>query len=190
MIPDYFQIPYPVTRQEVIAFIGRNARIINDSEEPVHIIMERVTSKTMDAYVEFVTPEEAVNCASRFESNRAGGRGGRLGDRHVELEVMGHEQLMKDLFSKAKNVKWHGASPEIMPHNSSDPYNSGFQGFLTREELVMLVKHVEDPKRSPFAKECPQRPFECLISTMLKVVGAHRASITDANSVLVSMVHG
>lgn len=33
----------------------------------------------------------------------------------------------------------------------------------------MLVKHVEDPKRSPFAKDCPQRPFECLIDTLIKV---------------------
>ncbi|KAL2877980.1 hypothetical protein SGCOL_006727 [Colletotrichum sp. CLE4] len=34
--------------------------------------------------------------------------------------------------------------------------------------MTMLVKHVEVPHRSPFSKECPQRPFECLISTLTK----------------------
>ena len=109
--------------------------------------MERVTSKTLDCYVEFVNFNEAVNAVNRFETNRVGGRGGRLGQRHVEVELSTQEQLMKDLFPKAKNVKWHGAHPEIIPRDPNDPYNSGFQGFVSREELVMLVKHVESPQR-------------------------------------------
>jgi hypothetical protein len=142
------QIPYSVNRPEVLAFLGRNARIINEQDnEPVHIIMERVTSKTLDCYVEFVNFNEAVNAVNRFETNRTGGRGGRLGQRHVEVELSTQEQLMKDLFPKAKNVKWHGSQPEIIPRDPNDPYNSGFQGFVSREELVMLVKHVESPQR-------------------------------------------
>ncbi|ESZ91616.1 hypothetical protein SBOR_8015 [Sclerotinia borealis F-4128] len=162
-------IPYGVTRQEILAFLGRNARIAAaDDHEPIHIIMERVTSKTLDAYVEFISFSEAANAVQRFDTNRIGGRGGRLGQRHVEVELSSQEELMKQLFPKAKNVKWHGSKPEIIARDENDRYNSGFQGFVSREELVMLVKHVESPQRSPFSKDCPQRPFECLVSTLIK----------------------
>ncbi|EPE26002.1 RNA-binding, RBD [Glarea lozoyensis ATCC 20868] len=162
-------IPYSVNRAEVMAFLGRNARLINETDyEPIHIVMERVTSKTLDCYVEFVNFNEAVAAVNRFEGNRIGGRSGRLGQRHVEVELSSQEALMKELFPKAKNVTWRGARPEIAPRDPNDKYNSGFQGFVSKEELVMLVKHVEAPQRSPFSKDCPQRPFECLISTLLK----------------------
>lgn len=142
------QIPYSVTRQEVLAFLGRNARIaVADDHEPIHIIMERVTSKTLDVYIEFISFSEAANAVQRFDTNRIGGRGGRLGERHVEVELSSQEELMKQLFPKAKNVKWHGSKPEIIAHDETDKYNSGFQGFVSREELVMLVKHVENPQR-------------------------------------------
>lgn len=147
------QIPYSVNRSEVMAFLGRNARIINENEhEPVHIVMERVTSKTLDCYVEFINFNEAVNAVNRFETNRTGGRGGRLGQRHVEVELSSQEALMKDLFPKAKNVKWRGGKPEIIPRDPHDIYNSGFQGFVSKEELVMLVKHVEAPQRVSFPR--------------------------------------
>ena len=109
--------------------------------------MERVTSKTLDCYVEFINLNEAVNAVNRADQNRAGGRGGRLGSRHVEVELSGQEQLMKELFPKAKNVRWDGSRPIIIPTDPNDPYNSGFQGFISKEELVMLVKHVEAPQR-------------------------------------------
>jgi hypothetical protein len=109
--------------------------------------MERVTSKTLDCYVEFINLNEAVNAVNRFETNRAGNRGGRLGARHVDVELSSQEQLMKDLFPKAKNVTWQGSRPVIIPNNPKDAYNSGFQGFISKEELVMLVKHVEAPQR-------------------------------------------
>lgn len=142
------QIPYSVNRPEILAFLGRNARIVSEQDhEPVHIVMERVTSKTLDCYVEFVSFNEAVNAIQRFDTNRTGGRGGRLGQRHVEVELSSQEQLMQDLFPKAKNVIWRGSKPQIIPRDPNDKYNSGFQGFISKEELVMLVKHVEAPQR-------------------------------------------
>jgi hypothetical protein len=54
---------------------------------------------------------------------------------------------MKELFPKVKNVRWDGSRPIIIPTDPNDPYNSGFQGFISKEELVMLVKHVEAPQR-------------------------------------------
>lgn len=142
------QIPYNVNRSEVLAFLGRNARIAPESDhEPVHVIMERVTSKTLDCYVEFINLGEAAAAVNRFDTNRTGGRGGRLGQRHVEVELSSQEELMHELFPKAKNVKWTGSVPTIIPKDFNDRYNSGFQGFISREELVMLIKHVEAPQR-------------------------------------------
>lgn len=108
--------------------------------------MERVTSKTLDCFVEFVDLGEAVSAVNRFENNRQGGRG-RLGQRHVDVELSTQDQLMKELFPKAKNVQWDGSRPRIIPRDPNDPYNSGFQGFIIKEELIMLLKHVESPQR-------------------------------------------
>ncbi|RDW80216.1 hypothetical protein BP6252_04854 [Coleophoma cylindrospora] len=162
-------IPYNLTRAEVLAFLGRNAKVISEFDhEPVHIIMERVTSKTLECYVEFVDLDEALNAVARFESNRFSGRASKLGQRHVDVELSSQDALMRDLFPKAKNVFWKDGKPTIIPVDPNDVFNSGFKGFVTKEELVMLEKHVMTPARSPFSKDCPQRPYECMISTLLK----------------------
>ncbi|KID69387.1 RNA recognition, RNP-1, partial [Metarhizium hybridum] len=160
-------IPFATKRSEVIAFLGRNSKILNDADEPVHIIMERVTSKTMDAYVEFVTLDDANKAVERHQQNILGGRISRLGDRPVEVELSSQESLMKDLFPLAKGIMWNGASPQFKPLNPNEPWEN-FKGFVSEEEMIMLVKHVEVPHRSPFSKDCPQRPYECLISTLKK----------------------
>lgn len=140
------QIPYSVTKQEILAFLGRNAKIITpDLGGAVHIIMERSTSKTMDCYVEFFSAGDALAAVNKFMRNRDDGRHPRIGDRHVTVELCGQDALMKELFPRAKNVIWHGGSPSIV--ESDDPYNSGFKGFVTSEEMVMLVKHAEQPHR-------------------------------------------
>lgn len=141
----FWKIPFSCTSQEILAFLGRNARVIPEIDEPVHIIMERVTSKTMDAFVEFINIDEAVNAVTRFEANRAARRAGRLGERHINMEICGHEQLMQALFPRAVNVQWNDIDPCII--NAQDNYTTGFKGFVSREELVMLAKHVEAPQR-------------------------------------------
>ncbi|KAL7788694.1 hypothetical protein V8C37DRAFT_411521 [Trichoderma ceciliae] len=160
-------IPFSTTRAEVIAFLGRNSKVLNDTDEGVHIIMDKVTSKTMDAYVEFVTLEDAMRAVERHRTNVVTGRFSRLGDRPIEVEVTSQASLMKDLFPIARGVFWNGVTPEIMPYNRSQPWDN-FKGFISEEEMIMLVKHVEVPHRSPFSRDCPQRPYECLISTVKK----------------------
>lgn len=140
------QIPFATKRSEVIAFLGRNSKILNDSEEPVHIIMERVTSKTMDAYVEFMTLEDAMRAVEKHNLNQLAGRPCRLGDRPVELSLSSQASLMKDLFPIAAGVFWKGSTPEIQPFNPNEPW-SNFKGFISEEEMIMLVKHVEMPQR-------------------------------------------
>ncbi|OAA60104.1 RNA recognition, RNP-1 [Cordyceps fumosorosea ARSEF 2679] len=172
-------IPFATKRSEVIAFLGRNSKILNDADEPVHIIMEKVTSKTMDAYVEFMTLEDAMRAVEKHAQNQLSGRPTRLGDRPVDLQLSSQANLMKDLFPVAAGVVWKGVTPEIQPHKPNEPW-ANFKGFISAEEMVMLVKHVEVPHRSPFSKECPQRPYECLISTLRKFPWYMTACITVA----------
>ncbi|QUC21834.1 uncharacterized protein UV8b_06075 [Ustilaginoidea virens] len=160
-------IPFATKRAEVIAFLGRNSKILNDADEPVHIIMERVTSKTMDAYVEFVTLDEANKAVEKHHQHSLSGRVSRLGDRPVEVELSNQESLMRDLFPLARGVVWNGVTPHFEPFKPYEPWGN-FKGFVSEEEMVMLVKHVEVPHRSPFSRDCPQRPYECLISTLKK----------------------
>ncbi|KAK0725735.1 hypothetical protein B0H67DRAFT_480130 [Lasiosphaeris hirsuta] len=161
-------IPFNSRRTEIIAFLGRNSRILNDTDEPVHIIMERVTSKTQDAYVEFLTFADAVKAVERHNEMQKKGRQTRLGDRTVEVELSSQGALMRDLFPFASGVFWNGSIPQIQEPVEDQPWKT-FKGFVTEEEMTMLVKFVEAPGRSPFARDCNQRPFESMISTLKKL---------------------
>lgn len=108
--------------------------------------MERVTSKTMDAYVEFCTLEDAMKAVERHQMNSANGRVSRLGDRPVEVQLSNQGQLMTDLFPLAKGVFWDGSKPELKSYNCKEPWEN-FKGFISEEEMTMLVKHVEVPHR-------------------------------------------
>ncbi|KAI1865196.1 hypothetical protein JX265_008243 [Neoarthrinium moseri] len=160
-------IPFSVPRAHIFALFGSNAKLIRDVEEPVHIIMCKVTSKTHDAFVEFRSYDDAANAYERFKRHSDAGRVTRLGDRPVEVEVSSQTELMKQLFPIATGVVWHGTHPMIQ---SDSPYSfENFKAFVTEEEMAMLVKHVEFPMRSPFSRDCPERAFESMISTLKKL---------------------
>jgi len=108
--------------------------------------MERTTAKSMDCYVEFETIEDAHLAASRFETySMRSGKRPRIGDRQVIVEYSSQEALMAELFPRAKCVKWQGQQAVIEAPKES--YSSGFQGFVTSEEMVMTVKYAENPSR-------------------------------------------
>ncbi|KAI1818495.1 hypothetical protein GGS20DRAFT_594425 [Poronia punctata] len=166
-------IPYETTRSECIAMLGRNSRLLSDVYEPVHIIMDRVTSKTLDAFCEVDSLHAALNLAAKFGGKEENGRQensrhARLGNRTVEVEVSSQASLMQALFpNAARGVQWHGAQPQPTL-NAKDPWDN-FKGFVTEEEMSMLAKHVEVPQRSTFSRACPERPYECMISTLRKM---------------------
>lgn len=108
--------------------------------------MDRVTSKTNDAYVEFVTLQDAMRAVERHKKTLEGGRQNRLGNRPIEVQLSSQSALMQDLFPLATGVFWENARPRILPHNHEEPWNN-FKGFVTDEEMTMLVKHVEVPQR-------------------------------------------
>lgn len=143
------QIPYGTTKNEIVAAVGRNARLVSQPVGTpfyaIHIIMERSTGKTMDCYVELESDAEAIYTVNNYQHRCMNGRAPRIGDRHIEMEVSSQEALMKELFPRAKCVKWDGQSPTV--YKTNEPFNSGFNGFLTGEEMVMVQKHAETPQR-------------------------------------------
>lgn len=145
MLTENFQVPFEIGRNEVFAFLGRNSCVLHDTMEPIHIIMCRVTGKTLDIYVEVQTPDDAARAVQRHLDNCAAGRPSKLGDRQVDLQVSDQAELMKVLFPKAHAVQWVGNVPAI-PERLASPYQT-FRGFLSEEELAMMAKHVENPAR-------------------------------------------
>ncbi|KAI7486909.1 hypothetical protein KC351_g3009 [Hortaea werneckii] len=168
-------IPYGTPRSEILAFVGRNAAVCaQPAGSPyyaVHIIMERFTAKTMDAFVELENDAEARCVINHFKRRIEQGRQPRLGDRAVTVELSSQEELMSELFPRAKNVLWDGASPVVSDHKDfyyPSVASNCFAGFLQPEEVVMVAKHVETPHRSPYAARALVRVYESWISTLHK----------------------
>ena len=201
-------IPYATTRQEIIAFFGRNARFITmPSKTPyyaIHIIMERATAKSMDAYVEFESEEDAAIAASRYSqpynlssrsSNDRFSRRPRIGDRNVTVAISSQEELLQDLFPRAKCVQWNGHEPLI--REPSSQWESGFKEFITGEELHSVVRYATHPQRSRFAGKHVQRTFENMISIINKFPWWHtdlyrlseRNAIFDAARDMITVLH-
>ncbi|KAI0975744.1 hypothetical protein F4678DRAFT_457097 [Xylaria arbuscula] len=161
-------IPYETTRGEIIAFLGKSCRILNDRQEPVHIIMDRVTGKTLDAFCEISSLDAAIQTVERFKIDPDNNRVSRLGNRVVEVQLSSQSVLMQTLFPSSRNgVEWIGTHPNLI---SGSQYSwENFSCFLTEEEMIMLNKHIENTQRSMYAKLCPERPYECMISTLRKM---------------------
>ncbi|GAM39795.1 hypothetical protein TCE0_034r11626 [Talaromyces pinophilus] len=141
-------LPYAVTRHEIHQLMGRHAGVVGpDLGGGIHIIMERSTAKTMDAFVEFKTQKDAEAAARRLSFTESG-RYPRLGTRHVDIALSSEDELMHDLFPRAKCVEWQNGMPKLLPN--TDPYSVGFQGFLTSEEIRGLVSHALVPARFPW----------------------------------------
>src|SRR5436305_1927662 len=111
----------------------------------IHIIMERSTSKTMDCYIEMRTAEAVRIIVDRHEHQIMSRRHPKIGNRHVELEISNQDELLRNLFSKARCISWNGGSPLLVPN--TDPWSSGFKGLFTNEEMVGLVRHASNPQR-------------------------------------------
>ncbi|OQE42224.1 hypothetical protein PENCOP_c004G05083 [Penicillium coprophilum] len=160
-------IPYTVTRQEIASFLGRSANLLPSSEGcPIHIIMERSTGKTMDCFVEFPSKKDAEDTVRRINRAYDAGSAPRMGSRHIDIEMSTPAKLLKATFPRAKCISWDDGKPVQLPNQ--DDWSTGFDGFLTDEELFCLTRHAEQPHRSVFASKVPQRCYESLITTIWK----------------------
>lgn len=107
--------------------------------------MERSTAKTMDCYVEFQTFKDAQETVTRINKIFETGRAPRLGNRVVYVELSNQDELLRDLFPRAKCVSWQDGMPIALPNR--DPYSTGFAGFLASEEILGAIRHAEIPHR-------------------------------------------
>ncbi|KAF7531711.1 hypothetical protein G7054_g8649 [Neopestalotiopsis clavispora] len=159
--------PFGVGRNEIIAIFGRAMRLLNDNEEPIHIILEKVTAKTLDAYAEFETPADALRALERIQENIQHNRSPRIGSRIVKVDMSSQAALMGDIFPVAHGVKWDGSHPMI---RTDSPYPiDNFKCFTSEEENLQLSRHFECYGRTPFSRDCPERFIEAMISTLKKL---------------------
>ena len=147
-------LPYSTSRSEVIAMLGSKAKIIAQPPgspfHAVHIVMERQTGKTMDAFVEVETTREARLIVTQFANRAAANRQAKLGDRAVEVDLSNRDEMLTTLFPRAKNVTWVDGVPKI--ENRREFWypgvpSTGFIGFLQDEEITHMLKHAEMPQR-------------------------------------------
>jgi hypothetical protein len=168
-------IPYAVTRQEVIAFIGKQAQInrmpAGSSYYAVHIIMERESGKTMDCFVELSTPKEAAWVAGTLQKRTKSGQPPKMDNRVVQPTVSSQEDLMNALFPRARHVAWNGNHPiiDFTPRKYFRGITAaGFQGFLHSEEFTGMLKVAEQDSGHNFAGKVPCRVYETMISIIHK----------------------
>ena len=147
-------LPYLSTKAEICAFLGRNAQVvmqpIGTPFMAIHIMMDRLSGKTADAFVEVETPKEAKTIYKSFQRRLAQGRGARLGDRAVVVEESSQQELMSEMFPRAKNTTFPYGVPMISDLREEfypGVYSTGFIGFLKEEEISHMIKHVENPTR-------------------------------------------
>ena len=133
-----------MTKESIVNFLGPHAKTITPDFGPaIHIIMDRPTGKTMDCFVEFFsTPDARASVNSILLRSISQNR---IGDRVVDVVLSSQEELMAQLFPKAKNVKWQGAKPAVT--EATELFNTGFKCFVSLEELGSLVRHAEQPHR-------------------------------------------
>ena len=162
-------IPYGLTRPEVTAFLGRHARILTPNLGcAIHITMDRLTGKTMDCFVEFLSVADALAFVS---SKNQPGQTPKLADRVPIVQISSQDLLLQHMFPRARNTTWQNGVPMIT--NNNDPFNTGYKGLVTHEEMVKMVQHAEFPQRSNYTAKCLQRVYECMISTLNKVNWPH-----------------
>lgn len=143
------QVPFAVSVPEIRSFIAHLTKSPLIKEHvlgyPVHIIMERPTGKTLDAFVQFRHRGAAQTALQQAERNVNEGRGLKIGTRHVEIELSSEGDLCAALFPRAKSVHWDPDTGVPTVISNQDPYSDGFQGFFTVEEITSVCRHASNP---------------------------------------------
>lgn len=139
--------PYSLSKPVVERFFGSGANILpKDLGESVHIIMDRVTGKNFEAFVEFLTQQDAIRAVDRINS-KSRSSGLKLGDRRVTIELSSQDELLGRLFPKAKNITWSNGIPNF----TRDPrlFTVGhFRSFISEEELGNLHRAASGEDRA------------------------------------------
>lgn len=141
-------LPYSTTRSEMINFIGRNTQVNRmppgSPYHAVHVLMERETGKTNECFIEVASPAEAKWVVNQFKRRIDDGRPPKVGAREVKVEYSSQDEFLRQLFPRAKHVRWRGGQPVVdgTPRRYyTNEGAAGFQGFLAQEEVVAMGKN-------------------------------------------------
>ena len=151
----------------------------------IHIIMERTNAKTLDCYVELDHVNTKLVIMDRYAQLMSYSRSPKIGPRHVSIELSDQGELMREIFPRAKSIAWGNVQGFPVKIYNNDPYSTGFQNFLTDEELRALIRYTRNPERvsgascaldvdadnsqNPYGNKCTQRAYETMIMTVEKV---------------------
>ena len=127
--------------------------------------MDRRTSKTGEIYVEFDSFREAENVIRRLSNTRNRQPIAKLLDRDCRARMSSPDELMRALFPAAR-CSWQDGNPVFDQTRMNG--TQAFTSFLDKEEIHYLKKFMQDSRKAKFCKFHPQRPFDCLTSTMQK----------------------
>lgn len=140
----HVQIPYTVTRSEIMQLCGRRAPYIPMNECPVHITIDRTAGRTLDCFVEFRSENDAREVLQRMMKISHGDL--RMGSSRLHVTLSNQNALLKAIFPKSKSVdKVLGYSLGGSSRNARS--SGGFDGFITDEELTCLVRFANDAER-------------------------------------------
>jgi hypothetical protein len=160
------ELPYSVTRQEIIGHLNKFAGILPD-KWCIHFAVDKQTLRTNACFAEYTSVDAAEEAVRKYLTHRERGTQLRIHNRFINVELSSVEQMMKAIYPRADQIEWHGLNPILYVRNSEYIGNSLNALFFTKEELYLFVKHAELPNKSQHATKNPQRTYECFISTLL-----------------------
>ncbi|RYP49431.1 hypothetical protein DL768_004876 [Monosporascus sp. mg162] len=158
-------IAFGVSKKDFEAKLGKPAKTLPDSHEGIHILIDYITGKTVDAFIETVGMQDAMAVVSKHQDKLASGQQDKILNRPVEMSVSSPDMLRKAVFKIGSvGVKWIGGEPQVQVPEPGQVIGK-FKEFVPAENLTMLLKHAEN--QTTFSKECPERPYECMISILM-----------------------
>ena len=103
--------------------------------------MDRMTGKPYDCYVEIQSTQSAqaiVNLRNSLGNTQP------LLDRNPIVAMSSLDQLLGDMFPKARVMQWANGQPSLRPGELID---SPFKALVTHEEMTTTVRYAESPQR-------------------------------------------
>ncbi|KAI9140545.1 hypothetical protein BKA69DRAFT_1079518 [Paraphysoderma sedebokerense] len=181
-------IPWDLTIFDTENFFDRISLPIS-SQQRVHILMNRATGKTLpDAFVE-IRPEdieEAIKMDRRY-----------LKGRLIGVSLSSQEELLSHIFPRWRGT-WNGVNAVLgtgtkaTTSELSSRRNHIDLAFLSYEELNQIIAVCRNYKLF-FSRKCAQRPFENIISILMKFPWHQKELIVDVQRNLLfelCKVHG
>ncbi|CAB4493008.1 unnamed protein product [Rhizophagus irregularis] len=154
-------IPWDISLKEVKTFFSTfKIPSVSSYGQSFHIIMDRSTGKTLsEAYIEFATAAEAQRAVNTRNMKPLKGR-------LVSCTQSCQEDLMRAVFPKWKG-EFSGCDAVITDELLQSDRSVLRTPLITREEINSLLVVCRNYKLH-FSRKCAERPFENIISVLVK----------------------